>query len=165
MIFRMGSRVAVTEACRVALLDVPIGTYFTTTIDGRGQLCLKTEDGEILVLSHDPPYLLRPWPENGPVTTMAKPRFRPQPDGIEDRKRKLRPGDIALWASNRSRQRMTLCARNKDTQSALFIDLETGAQLALQGMEGTVLSVWSKWEAVDSRQDIVCRYPPRRWTL
>ncbi len=154
-----------TEASRVAISDLPVGTYFTTTIDGRGQLCLKTDGGEVLVLSDDPPHLLLPGLDAAPVTTMAKPRFRPQPDGIENRTRRPQPGDVALWASRRSPPNMVLCAEGKETPSELFIDLETGARLALPVGEGAVLSLWSKWEAIDGNQDIVSRYPPRRWTL
>jgi hypothetical protein len=164
MIFRAERRVAVTEACRVAISDVPIGTYFTTTIDGRAQLCLKTEGGEVLVLSDDPPHLFLPGLDEVLVTTIAKPRFRPQPDGIEDRTRKPRPGDVALWASPRSPSDMVLCVPNKDTLSEIFIDMETGAHRAPPVAPGAVLSVWSKWEAIDQNQDIVSRYPPRRWT-
>jgi hypothetical protein len=164
MVFRTERRVAVTEACRVAISDVPVGAYFTTTIDGRAQLCLKTEGGEVLVLSDDPPHLFLPGLDQMPVTTMAKPRFRPQPDGIEDRTRKLRPGDIALLANPRSPSDMVLCVPNKDAPSDIVIDMETGARRASPVAPGAILSVWSKWEAIDQNQDIVSRYPPRRWT-
>ena len=161
---RIERRVAVTDAGRVVMSDVLVGTYFTTTIDGRAQLCLKSEGGEVLVLSDDPPHLFRPGPDEAPVTTILKPRFRPQPDGIEDRARKPRPGDMALWASPQSPSDMVLCVANEDTPSEIFIDMETGTRRAPPVAQGAVLSVWSKWEAIDQNQDIVSRYPPRRWT-
>lgn len=152
------------EATRLALSGVPIGTYFTTTIADRGQLCLKIAAGEILVLSDDPPYLLLPTLGELPVTTLAPPNFRPQADGIADRRRKPRYGDIALWSRDKSHQRRALCGKREGTPPEIFIDLATGETLPLLGLEGVVSSLWSKWEALDRQRSVICRFPPRRLT-
>jgi hypothetical protein len=155
----------VAEAKRVALSGVPIGTYFTTTIADRGQLCLKIAAGEILVLSDDPPYLLLPPLADVPVTTVASPNFRPQADGIADRRRKPQFGDIALWSRDKAQQRRALCGKRDGAPPEVFIDLATGEALPLLGVEGVVSSLWSKWEALDRQHGIICRFPPRRLTL
>ena len=155
----------VVEATRLALPDVPVGTYFTTTILDRAQLCLRIIGGDILVLSDDPPHLLLPTLGDIAVTTIAPPSFRPQPDGIEDRRRKPQFGDIALWSRDRSHQRRALCAKREGAPPEIFVDLANGESLSLFGLEGAVSSVWSKWEALDGQRGTLCRFPPRRLTL
>ena len=155
----------VAEATRLALLEVPIGTYFTTTIQDRAQLCLRIVGGDILVVSDDPPHLLLPTFSDVAVTPIAPPSFRPQPDGIADRRRKPQFGDIALWSRDRSHQRRALCAKREGTPPEIFVDLANGESLPLFGLEGAVSSVWSKWEALDAQHSAICRFPPRRLTL
>ena len=152
------------EATRLALSGVPIGTYFTTTIAERGQLCLKTAPSEILVLSDDPPHLLLSTLGDVPVTTLPPPNFRPQADGIADRRRKPQFGDIALWSRDKSQQRRVLCSKRDGVTPEVFVDLATGETLPLLGLEGVVSSLWSKWEALDRQRSVICRFPPRRLT-
>lgn len=153
-----------TETNRLAFIDVPVGGYFTTTIDGHGQLCLKTDAGEVVVVSDAPPYVAPQELGDVRVMPIATPRFRPQSNGIEDKTQPLKLGDIALCAGDRSQQRMALCAKRPGTPPELFIDLATGETMTSPELEGSILSVWSKWEAIGKDQDIICRYPPRRLT-
>ena len=152
------------ERDHLALAEVPIGTYFTATIIDRAQLCLRIRAGDILVVSDDPPHLLLPALGDATGTPIVTPSFRPQADGIEDRRRKPQFGDIVLWSRDRSHQRRALCAKCEGAPAELFVDLATGESLPLLGLEGTVASVWSKWEALDRQRNIICRFPPRRWT-
>lgn len=152
------------ETSHLAVADVPIGTYFTVTIADRAQLCLRILTGDILVVSDDPPHLLLPALGDAPVTAVTAPTFRPQADGIADRRRKPQVGDIVLWCRDRSHQRRALCAKHEGAPPELFIDLATGESLPLLGLEGVVSSVWSKWEALDRQRGVICRFPPRRWT-
>jgi hypothetical protein len=150
------------ETKRLALWDVPVGTYFTATIGERAQLCLRMASGDVLVLSDDSPHLLPPPLSGITVTIIQPPTFRPQADGIADRRRKPLIGDIVLWSRDPSHQRRALCARHDGAPSELFIDLATGESLPQLGLEGTVSSVWSKWEALDRQRNVICRFPPRR---
>ena len=152
------------ETIRLAVSDVPVGTYFTATIADRAELCLKLVGGEVLVVSDEPPHLLATTSGDILVTTIAAPSFRPQPDGIADRRRKPQFGDIILWSRNKSHQGRALCAKRDDTSAAFFVDLASGESLALPAAEGAISSLWSKWEALDRQRSIVCRFPPRRWT-
>lgn len=150
------------EAKRLALSDVPVGTYFTATIGERAELCLRMVSGDVLVLSDDPPHLLLP-PLSGITGTIIQPpTFRPQADGIADRRREPHFGDIVLWSRDRTHQRRIMCAKGAGTPPELFIDLATGGSLLLQAMNGAVSSVWLKWEALDRQRSIICRFPPRR---
>jgi hypothetical protein len=106
--------------------------------------------------------LLLPTLDDLPVTIITAPTFRPQPDGIADRRRKPQFGDIVLWSRDRLHPRRALCAKREGASPELFIDLATGESLVL-GQEGAVSSVWSKWEALDRQRSIICRFPPKRW--
>lgn len=150
------------EASRLVLSDIPIGTYFIATIADRAQLCLRIVAGDVLVVSDEPPHLLPPALGDAHLTAITTPTFRPQADGIADRRRKPQFGDIILWSRDRSHQRRALCAKREGTPSAVFVDLATGETLL--GPEGAVSSVWSKWEALDRQDGLICRFPPRRWT-
>lgn len=151
------------EANRLALSTVPIGTYFTATIGDRAELCLRIVAGDILVLSDVPPHLLLPALDDVNAARVAMPSFRPQPDGIEDRRRKPQFGDLILWSRDRSLQRRVLCVKREGAPPELFIDLASGESVPLLGLEGTVSSIWSKWEALDRQRSIICRFPPKRW--
>jgi hypothetical protein len=153
----------VAEAKRLDLSDIPIGTYFIATIDDRAQLCLRIVAGDVLVVSDEPPHLLPPTLGDARLNAVATPTFRPQADGIADRKRKPQFGDILLWSRDRTRQSRVLCAKRETAPPEVFVDLATGEILPLPDREGAVSSVWSKWEALDRRDGLICRFPPRRW--
>ncbi len=150
------------DANRLALSGVPFGAYFTATIGDRAELCLRIVGGEVLVLSDIPPHLLPAAADDMTVTVIAAPTFRPQPDGIADRRRKPQFGDILLWSVDKSHQRRALCVKRDN--GAFFVDLASGESLVSPGAPGAIASLWSKWEALDRQRSVVCRFPPRRWT-